>query len=106
MRFTDRLKESPIRLVNPKTGLGSEMQRVYKAMDENFEIPKKIIEMNKEHAIIQGISSIFKTDAESELVVMAIEQLFENSLLQEGFHPQPGSMVPRINQIIEAAVKK
>jgi molecular chaperone HtpG len=106
VRFTDRLKESPIRLVNPKTGLGSEMQRVYKAMDENFEIPKKILEMNKNHPIITGISNIYSNDADSELVVMTIEQLFENALLQEGFHPQPGSMVPRINQIIEAAVKK
>ena len=106
VRFTDRLKESPIRLVNPKSGLGSEMQRVYKAMDENFELSKKIVEVNKDHEIIKGLSSLYKGNKESELVTIAIEQLFENSLLQEGFHPKPGSMVPRINQIIEAAVRK
>ena len=106
VRFTDRLKESPVRLVNPKSGLGTEMQRVYKVMDENFEIPKKILELNKNHGIITGLSSIFKNNNESELVPTVVEQLFENALLQEGFHPKPGSMVPRINQIIEEAVKK
>ncbi len=106
VQFTDRLKESPIRLVNPKTGLGSEMQRVYKVMDENFEIPKKIVEINKDHEIIKGLSRMYKADEKSEMVEMIITQLFENSLLQEGFLKSPGSMVGRINQIIEAAVKK
>ena len=106
VQFTDRLKESPIRLVNPKTGLGSEMQRVYKVMDENFEIPKKIIELNKEHEIIKGLSRMYAADNNSEMVEMVINQLFENSLMQEGFLKSPGSMVGRINQIIEAAVKK
>ena len=106
VQFTDRLKESPIRLVNPKTGLGSEMQRVYKVMDENFEIPKKIVEINKDHEIIKGLSRMHKADDKSEMVDLVINQLFENSLLQEGFLKSPGSMVGRINQIIEAAVKK
>ena len=106
VQFTDRLKESPIRLVNPKTGLGSEMQRVYKVMDENFEIPKKIVEINKDHEIIKGLARMHKADDKSEMVEIIINQLFENSLLQEGFLKSPGSMVGRINQIIEAAVKK
>ena len=106
VQFTDRLKESPIRLVNPKAGLGSEMQRVYKVMDENFEIPKKIVELNKEHEIIKGLSRMYAADNNSEMVETVINQLFENSLLQEGFLKSPGSMVGRINQIIEAAVKK
>ena len=106
VQFTDRLKESPIRLVNPKTGLGSEMQRVYKVMDENFEIPKKIVELNKDHEIIKGLSRMHAADNNSEMVEMVINQLFENSLMQEGFLKSPGSMVGRINQIIEAAVKK
>ena len=106
VQFTDRLKESPVRLVNPKTGLGSEMQRVYKVMDENFEIPKKIVELNKEHEIIKGLARMNQADANSEMVEAIINQLFENSLLQEGFLKSPGSMVGRINQIIEAAVKK
>ena len=106
VQFTDRLKESPLRLVNPKTGLGSEMQRVYKVMDENFEIPKKIVELNKEHEIIKGLSHMYAEDNTSEMVEIVINQLFENSLMQEGFLKSPGSMVGRINQIIEAAVKK
>ena len=106
VQFTERLKESPIRLVNPKTGLGSEMQRVYKVMDENFEIPKKIVELNKDHEIIKGLSRMYSADNNSEMVEMVINQLFENSLMQEGFLKSPGSMVGRINQIIEAAVKK
>ena len=75
-------------------------------MDENFEIPKKIVELNKEHEIIKGLSRMYGADNNSEMVEMIINQLFENSLMQEGFLKSPGSMVGRINQIIEAAVKK
>lgn len=106
VRFTDRLRESPVRLVNPSGGFGSEMQRVYRVMDENFEIPKKILEVNKNHPIVAGLAKIHSEEPESELVKDTVEQLFENTLVQEGFHPKPGTMVPRINKIIEAAVKK
>ncbi|MHA2364568.1 MAG: molecular chaperone HtpG [Candidatus Hodarchaeales archaeon] len=104
VRVSERLRESPVRLVNPAGGFGSEMQRVYRVMDENFEIPKKILEVNKDHSIITGLTSLHTTNSEDELVKATIEQLFENALLVEGLHPEPGKIVPRINMIIDKAL--
>jgi molecular chaperone HtpG len=35
---------------------------------------------------------------------LVIEQLFEDALLIEGLHPDPASMIARIQKLIEAAL--
>jgi molecular chaperone HtpG len=35
-----------------------------------------------------------------------IEQIYESALLIEGLHPDPAGMIPRIQQLIQAALKK
>jgi hypothetical protein len=40
---------------------------------------------------------------ETDLIDASIEQLFDNLLLVEGLHPNPTIMIPRIQQLLEAA---
>jgi hypothetical protein len=39
----------------------------------------------------------------SELVHASIEQLYESALVQEGLHPNPAQMLPRIEQLMMLA---
>ena len=41
---------------------------------------------------------------DSALQNLVIEQIFDSALLVEGLHPDPSSMVPRVQQIMEAAL--
>jgi hypothetical protein len=34
-----------------------------------------------------------------------VDQIFEDALLIEGLHPDPASMIERIQKIIQAAIK-
>ena len=102
VRITDRLSDSPARLVDPQGAPNQEMQRAYQILGESFEIPKKILELNPNHPILVRISSL---PADNELGKLAIEQVYENSLLIEGLHPEPASMISRIQKIIEAALE-
>ncbi len=103
VRVTDRLTNSLARLVDAKGSLGQEMQRVYQMMDKKYQVPKKILEINPEHPILRQISDL--TDGD-DLTRLLIEQIFESTLLIEGLHPDPAAMIPRIEQLMEAAIQK
>ncbi len=102
VRVTDRLTNSVARLVDAKGSLGQELQRVYRMMDREYQIPKKVLEINPTHPILKGMSELQEDDPLLELVV---EQIFENTLLIEGLHPDPASMIPGIQQLIESVLE-
>jgi molecular chaperone HtpG len=99
VRASDSLSEHPARLVAPDQGFGADMERVYKMLDRNFALPKRILEINPRHRLIHNLAAL----GEGPLAEAVIEQLFESSLLVEGIHPSPVDMVPRIQQLMEAA---
>ena len=101
VRVTDRLTNSVARLVDAKGSLGQEMQRVYRMMDKEYQIPKKILEINPGHPIIKRMNEFPNG---SELIQTIIEQIFESALLIEGIHPDPASMIPRIQKLMESAL--
>lgn len=102
VRMTDRLSGSAARLVDPEGALNQEMQRVYRLLKEDFQIPKKVLELNPHHPILVNLNSL---PPDSELGQMIIDQIYEDALLIEGLHPDPASMIDRIQKIIEAAIK-
>jgi molecular chaperone HtpG len=102
VRMTDRLTDSPARLVDPEGVPNQEMQRVYRMLHEDFKTPKKVLELNPHHPILMQLNPL---PPEAELSQMIIEQIFEDALLIEGLHPDPAGMIERIQKIIEAAIK-
>ncbi|HEY52660.1 MAG TPA: molecular chaperone HtpG, partial [Caldilineae bacterium] len=96
VRRSDLLVEHPARLVAPAGSPGSEMDRVRRLMDEHYEIPKKILELNPRHPIVTNLASLISTGDQDELVNVSIEQIYENGLLLEGLHPNPADMVEHI----------
>ncbi len=103
VRASHRLSQSVARLVDPEGALNPEMQRVYKYLGKEYEIPKKILELNPSHAILK---SLLKLEPTSDLQTLVIEQIYDSALLVEGLHPDPSSMAPRVQQLIEAALGK
>jgi molecular chaperone HtpG len=103
VRSTKRLTQSVARLVDPEGSMNPEMQRVYKYLEKDFTIPKKILELNPSHAILKDLLEL---EAGSELQKVIIDQIYESALLVEGLHPDPASMVTRLEQIISAALSQ
>jgi len=101
VRSSNRMSKSVARLVDPEGSLNPELQRVYKYLGKEYEVPKKILELNPSHVILKNLVS-----KDSDLQTQVIEQIYESALLVEGLHPDPSSMVPRIQQIIEVALSK
>ena len=99
------LKDSPIRLVSPKDAANREMDRIYRHLDKNYEVPKRILEVNRNHPLIANLSHLVAEQPDNALINLSIEQLYENALVQEGLHPNPGDMLPRIQQLIRLATE-
>ncbi len=101
VRFSRRLSASVARLADPEGAAGSEMQRVYRYLDKEYEIPKKVLELNPQHALIRKLAALPEEDPLGKAVM---EQVYESALLLEGLHPNPAGMTGRIQQLMEAAL--
>ena len=103
VRGTSRLSRSVARLVDPEGSLNPELHRVYRYLEKDYEIPKKILELNTASELL---SNLLALEPEAELHKLIIEQIYESALLVEGLHPDPASLAARIQQIMEAALAK
>ncbi len=103
VRASNRLSQSVARLADPDGTLNPELQRVYRYLGKEYEIPKKILELNPSHDVLKNL---LKLESGSDLQNVIIEQIYDSALLVEGLHPDPSSIAPRVQQIIEAALKQ
>jgi len=103
VRESKVLRDNPCRLVSPDDAPAREMSRVYRLLGQEFEVPPRILEVNRAHPIIANLARLVSQAADADVIEPTIELLFENQLLMEGLHPNPTDMIPRIQQLMAAA---
>jgi len=101
VRESHRLSDSPCCLVSPEGGVSSSMQKIMHIVSKDTSIPQKVLEVNREHPLVRNLLRIYRNDAEDELLKTSVEQLYESSLLLEGYLHDPHAMVARINQLLQ-----
>ncbi len=106
VRASQVLKDSPVRLVSPPGDRHRERGRLSRYFDKDYQVPKKIIELNRNHPLIANLARTLHNHPDSELVDLTIEQLYDSALVQEGLHPNPAEMLPRIQRLMALAVEK
>jgi molecular chaperone HtpG len=52
------------------------------------------------------LANLNTADPASPLVVLLVEQLLDSALVQEGLHPNPADMLPRIQALMEQVASK
>lgn len=105
VRESKVLTDSPCRLVSAEASTDRDMQRVKRMLGQDYEIPKKIMEINRGHSLIADMAGLARNGSNDALLEACIQQLYESALLLEGLLLNPAAMVPRIQQLMEAAVK-
>ncbi len=103
VRTSERLVESPARLVDPQGVPNPEFHRVFRLLDHEYQIPPKILEINPRHPILKRLAAL---PEDSEIGKLVIEQIYEDALLIEGLHPDPASMILRIQKLMESALNQ
>ncbi len=104
VRESKQLVNNPCRLVSPEDSYERDLQRIRRLTEQNYEIPKKLLELNRSHPLIANLAQILVKATDGTLVDTAIVQLYDNALLLEGIHPNPSDMVEHIQTLMETAV--
>ena len=99
------LVSAPARLAAPEGVIDTGIQRVRRLMEDDFSAPQMVLELNPGHPIVANLTRRVAAGEPDDIVDAAIEQLYEDALLLEGFHPDPAQMVERIQKLLEAATR-
>jgi molecular chaperone HtpG len=105
VKISERLEDSPACLVNSDNSMSASMQKMMNLMGNNTSIPAKILELNKDHKLVRNLVKIFKADENDKYISDVTEQLYESSLLLEGYLQDPHKLVNRINSMLEESSK-
>ena len=103
VKESKRLQDSPACLVNTDNTMSASMQKIMNIVNKNDAIPKKIMEINKDHKLIRNLLKVYKSDSNDKYITEVTEQLYESSLLLEGYLHDPHKLVSRINDMMKEA---
>ncbi len=84
-----RLVGSPCSLINPKDGMSSHMEKMMQAVNKDFQLSKKNLEINMSHRIIRNMSNLLQENASNPFLEECVQQLFNSALLVEGLLDNP-----------------
>ncbi len=103
VRQSRTLVGSPARLVSDEGSTQRHMFRINRLLEREYELPIKTLELNSRHPLLHNLNAMLAAGDDARLLNMAIEQIFETALLQDGIHPDPAGMADRLNLILQAA---
>ncbi|MFO7803605.1 MAG: molecular chaperone HtpG [Desulfovermiculus sp.] len=103
VRTSKRLSSSPACLVNPESGISSQMQKIMHIMNKDSSIPKQILEINPNHPLTRNLLQVYSHNPEDSFVRQSTEHLFEAALLQAGYLADPHTLVNRTFDILAQA---
>jgi molecular chaperone HtpG len=105
VKESKRLTDSPVCLVSPDGGITSTMQRIMQIMNKDVTLPKRLMEVNRDHPLIRNLIKIYQHDPKADHLTSVTEQLFESSLLLEGYLQDATQMVRRIEILLEKSTE-
>ena len=106
VRESKRLTDSPCCLVNADGGLSTQMQRLLKQANKDFETSARIFEVNPSSPLIRRLQSLSANADHDGFIRLCALQLWANALLLEGTVAEPEAMVARNQSFMEEAAEK
>ncbi len=105
VRASERLVDSPACLVSDENQLSGHMEKIMRLMNKSADLPKRVLELNPQHALIQHLSELAGRNSTDPFITRAAEQLFEGSMLVDGYLTDPHQLVDRMTQILADAAE-
>ncbi len=105
VRESQALTGSPARLVSADKTPGRNMFRINRLLDKDYELPVKMLELNPRDPLIHNLSGMLDSHPQNPLIDVVVEQIFDTALLQDGIHPDPAAMAPRLQLLMQAATR-
>ncbi|MHA2098342.1 MAG: molecular chaperone HtpG [Candidatus Kariarchaeaceae archaeon] len=111
VKTSDRIVDSVARLVTPKGGISSDLQRAMKIMESgqgspsmNLPMMGKILQLNPDHELVKSMNEMVENEGNKELLTSLIEQIHDNARIIDGDVPDFLAMTKRIEQIMSKSL--
>lgn len=101
VKVSERLTESPACLINPDDSMSSTMQKIMHIVNKDTAVPKRVMEINRNHKLFRNLLRVYKSDSLDPYISKVVEQLYDSSLLLEGYLNDPHALVKNINSMLE-----
>jgi molecular chaperone HtpG len=86
--------------------MSSHMEKMMRMMNKSEDLPKRVLEINSDHALIQQLAKIASSDASDTFLETACEHLFEGCMLLDGYLTDPHKLVERMNHVLTNAAER
>lgn len=103
VRLSERLTDSPAVLVTVEGGMSAQMSRILQVTNKDTPPPKKNLEINGKHQLIQNLLEIYQKNPKDKYLEKAVDQLFQVLMLQDGFLIDPHKMVDDVQWLLNDA---
>lgn len=103
VRFSGRLKESAAVLVADEYGMSAHMERLLHRIGRGNDVgdAKRMLELNPEHPVVQGLLARHAADAADPLVETAARLLLDEAVVAEGSRVKdPAAFARRVNELL------
>jgi molecular chaperone HtpG len=100
VRESKRLADSPCCLVNPTGGLSSQLEKVLSMNNKDFEMSKRILEVNPAAPLIVKLTALSAQPDQAHFIQDCAQQLYANAMLLEGFVPEAEDAVTRMQRFM------
>jgi len=84
VRFSGRLTDSPCCLIVDGQALSPHMERLFRAMNQDVPVSKRILELNGDHPVISALSEKLAANADEAELTRYAKLLYDQALLLEG----------------------
>lgn len=103
VRVSHRLASSPAVLVAPDGGMTSSMEKLFKIMQKDDSLPVKVLEVNRDNALMRSMLAIYKADKDDRILAEMTNSLFDSCLLMDGYLKDPQALAQRVNELLTQA---
>ena len=106
VRFSSRLTDSPCCLITDGQALAPHMERLFRAMNQEVPVSKRILELNGDHPLIASFSAKLAENGDDEKLKRYAGVLYDQALLLEGSPlADPAAFAREVVELLSAAVK-
>ena len=106
VRFSGRLTDSPCCLIVEGSALSPHMERLFRAMNQDVPVSKRILELNGDHPLIAAFAAKLAAKADETEMARYAKILYDQALLLEGSPlPDPAAFAKEVVALLSAAVK-
>ncbi|GAB4195285.1 MAG: molecular chaperone HtpG [Sandaracinaceae bacterium] len=107
VRVSTRLTDSPACLVLPEGGLPPHLERLLRATQPDAPKQKRILEVNPDHPLVQGLAKLVEKDAADTRIDRFVDLLHAQALLAEGSPPEsPAELARGFAELLAESVQR